>query len=198
MNEKPVLRQREWTEDELKAEGFQYFEPAKQLVMARLLVISKDINIKTETITGKIGDVICYKPGTEVKSSLDDYEQWPVRRDIFFKNYKAWDEPGWQPGPVEQHLMDNGCKPYYKSLGVWAQRLHQSRQVQSLESRAPVVIPAGYWLIIGVAGEPYSTPDYNFRSRYIVPQETLKERMYWATITEQAAQKNDAGAEDPS
>lgn len=172
MSEKPVLRQRKWTEDELKAEGFQYYEPVKQRIMARLLIETKDINLQTETITGRIGDIICYKPEGEVKQDPDEYEHWPVRRDIFFRNYKLWDAPDWEPTPAEKHLKSLGCRAYYKSLGVWAQRLREGRQVQSLESPAPVTIPPGYWLIIGVAGEPYSTPDGDFRERYIVPQGT--------------------------
>lgn len=183
MTNTTVLRQRNWTDEELKAEGFQQYKPIKQLVMARMLVAKKDIDIDTETITGKMGDFLCYRPGTERKDDPDDYDHWPVRRDIFFKSYEAWDEPHWTPNPAEQHLMSLGCRPYYKSLGVWAQRLHRGRQVQSLESPAPAKVPAGYWLIIGSEGEPYSMPDEDFRSRYVVPKETLKERIYWATVT---------------
>lgn len=183
MSETAILRQHDWTDDELKAGGFQYYTPIKRLIMARLLIEDKAIDISTETITGKIGDFICYLPDTQAKASPDDYEHWPVRRDIFFKNYKLWDEPNWQPNPAEQHLKTAGCEPYYKFLGVWAQRLHKGRRVQSLESPAPVLVPAGYWLMIGVAGEPYSTTDDDFRSRYIVADDTLKDRIYWAAIS---------------
>jgi hypothetical protein len=177
-----VLRQRKWTDDELKAAGFTYYEPVKRLVMARLLFESKDIDIQTETITGKVGDFICFNPGQTYHENPDDYDHWPVRRDIFFKTYKPWNEPDWKPNPAEQHLLSLGCQPYYKHQGVWAQRLRQPRLVQSLESAEPVCIPAGYWLIIGAAGEPYSTHDADFRERYIVPAESVRERLFWAAL----------------
>ena len=186
-----ILRQREWTDEELQAAGFQYFRPVKRLVMAKLLFDTKDIDIKVETITGNIGDFLCYYPGTEVRANPDEYDHWPVRRDIFFKTYKPWPKTDWEPNAPEKHLMDLGCLPYYKDLGVWAQRLHTSRQVQSLESPDPVAIPAGRWLLIGSHGEPYSTTDEEFRRRYIVPQETVKERMYWAAISSAANRNQD-------
>lgn len=177
-----VLRQRKWTDEELKAQGFQYYPPIKRLVMAKLLVETKNIDVQTETITGKVGDFICYNPGREYRPNPDDYDHWPVRRDIFFKNYKAWDEPAWKPNPAEKHLLSLGCQPYYKHQGVWAQRLRKPRVVQSLESPEPVEIPPGRWLIIGVEGEPYSTSDEEFRERYEVPAETVRERIYWAAV----------------
>ncbi|HLV36761.1 MAG TPA: hypothetical protein VKY59_16680 [Spirillospora sp.] len=186
-----VLRQHDWTEEELKAEGFQYYQPIKRLVMATLLIEAKNIDIQTETITGRVGDFICYDPGTEYHEDPDEYDHWPVRRDIFFKSYKPWDEPDWKPNAPEQHLLSLGCQPYYKHLGVWAQRLREPRRVQSLESPEPVTIPPGHWLIIGPEGEPYSTTDEDFRKRYEVPAETVRERMYWAAIKGQTDHNSD-------
>jgi len=59
-----------------------------------------------------------------------------------------------------------------------------------------VMIPPGYWLLIGVKGEPYSTTDEDFRSRYMVPEDTPAERAYWATITQQTSQESDTGCSD--
>ncbi|MBZ0301782.1 MAG: hypothetical protein K8J31_18690 [Anaerolineae bacterium] len=178
-----ILRQRKWTDEELKAEGFQYYQPVKRLVMARLLFQSKNIDLSTETITGKVGDFICYNPGSDYHENPDEYDHWPVRRDIFFKSYRPWDEASWKPNVPEKHLLSLGCQPYYKYLGVWAQRLRETRAVQSLESPEPVDIPAGYWLIIGSEGEPYSTPDDEFRKRYEVSAESVRDRIYWAAVT---------------
>ena len=178
-----ILRQREWNDDQLKAAGFQHYEPVKRLVMAKLLFDTKDIDIQVETITGRIGDFLCYSPGKTVHANPDEYDHWPVRRDIFFKTYKPWPKEGWEPNDAEKHLMELGCLPYYKDQGVWAQRLHKGRQVQSLESPQPVEIPAGRWLLIGSKGEPYSTTNDEFRKRYIVPQDSVKEKMYWATVS---------------
>lgn len=186
----PVLRQHNWTTEELQAAGFSYYEPVKRLVMAKLLIISKDIDIKIETITGKIGDFLCYNPGAERRENADDYDHWPVRRDIFFKTYKPWPREGWEPNPAEQHLMELDCVPYYKAQGVWAQRLREGRLVQSLESPAPVEVPPGRWLVIGSHGEPYSVTNEEFRKRYIVPQESVRERMYWASLDSLAQQED--------
>ncbi len=187
-----VLRQREWADEELKAAGFQFYKPVKRLVMAKLLFDTKNVDIQIETITGRIGDFLCYNPGQTVHDNPDEYDHWPVRRDIFFKTYKPWPKEGWEPNPAEQHLMDLGCLPYYKDLGVWAQRLHESRQVQSLESPEPVAIPPGRWLLIGSKGEPYSTTNEEFRKRYIVPQDSVKERIYWAAISSHANRNQDS------
>ena len=178
-----ILRQKDWSDEELKAAGFQYYEPVKRLVMAKLLVEEKDVNIEVETITGKIGDFILYTPGDKYHPDPDEYDHWPVRSDIFFKNYRPWDEPEWKPNEAEQHLLDLGCYPYYKIEGVWAQRLRQSRKAQSLESPEAIEVPAGRWLIIGSKGEPYNNTDDEFRKRYIVPQDSVRDRIYWATVS---------------
>ena len=176
-----VLRQKDWTDDEFKAAGFSYYKPVKQLVMAKLLIETKAFDVEVETITGKIGDFICYDPGEALQDNPDDYPHWPVRSDIFFRSYRNWDEPDWTPTPPEKHLIDQGC--HRLPTRVRAQRLRESRKVQSLESPQPVEVPAGRWLIIGGKGEPYHNTDEAFRERYIVPQDSLRERMYWAALT---------------
>ncbi len=178
-----ILRQQDWSDEDLKAAGFSHYAPVKQLVMAKLLIETKDFDVQVETITGKIGDFICYNPGDEVHENPDDYPHWPVRSDIFFRSYRPWDEPNWTPNPPEKQLMDLGCQAYYKIEGVWAMRLRESHKVQSLESPEPVEVPAGRWLIIGAKGEPYHNTDEAFRKRYVVPQDSLRDRMYWATVT---------------
>jgi hypothetical protein len=126
--------------------------------------------------------MMCYSPGNALKSDLKDYDQWPVRFDLFHQNYKAWPQNGWQPNPAEQHLMDNGCKPYYKASSVWARRLKRPVSLQSLESKEPVQIPPGRWLCIGAEGEPYHTANEKFCQNYIVPESDFLERLYWITM----------------
>jgi hypothetical protein len=106
-----------------------------------------------------------------------------VRRDLFRQTYRQWDEPDWKPNAAENHLMENGCRPFYKAVGVWAKRLRKSAYVQSLESPEPVLVPPGRWLCIGTEGEPYNMNDGNFRTRYIVPAETFGERIVWSLIS---------------
>lgn len=166
-----VLKQRDWTEAELKAANFRYYPVRKRLVMAKILHEARDIEITLEVLSAGEGDIICYTPGDEAKENLDDYNHWPVRRDLFRQNYRPWNEPGWQPNPAELHLMSYGCRPYYKTVGIWAQRLTRSLFVQSLESPRPVLLPPGRWLCIGVQGEPYHMNDYEFNSRYLTEPE---------------------------
>lgn len=185
-----VLRQRKWTEAELIAADFKLYFPTKRLVMARILPDAKSIAITLETLAARKGDIICYTPGNVVHENLDDYDHWPVRRDLFRQTYRQWDEPGWKPNPAENHLMENGCRPFYKAAGVWAKRLHRPLTVQSLESPEPVSVPPGRWLCIGTEGEPYNMNDDNFRTRYVVPPETFSERIVWRVISGLANLRN--------
>lgn len=178
-----ILRQQEWTDEELRAQGFQYYETIKRLTMAQVIRSTKNIEITLETLVAEAGDVMCYRPADQIMESLDEYEHWPVRRDVFVKNYRPWNEPNWQPTASEKHLMSRGCRPYFKAVGVWARRLRHSVMVQSLESPQPVLVPAGRWLCIGSHGEPYNMNNANFRSRYVVPPSSLRERLYWAAVS---------------
>lgn len=179
---KKVLRQHKWTEAQLEAGGFQYYETIKRLVMARVITQPQNIQITVELLVAKSGDVVCYTPGETVMPDIDHYHHWPVRHDVFNKTYQAWDEKPFIPTPAQRHLMEHGCRPYFKSTGVWAQRLRKSVWTQSLESPKPALIPQGRWLLIGSEGEPYHTNDKDFRSRYVVPPDNFAERLYWATV----------------
>lgn len=166
-----VLRQRKWTEAELQRSGFRYYLPTKRLVMARIVKDQespKIIDRTKESLIAKTGDVICYNAGQEAKASVDDYDQWPVRLDLFKQNYKPWDDIRWKPTPAEAHLWKHGCKPFYKAAGVWAMRLGKPVYIQSLESPEPVLVEAGRWLCIGAKGEPYHMDNKKFTSHYIV------------------------------
>lgn len=183
MAEVEVLRQREWTESDLIAAHFKRYEPRKRLVMAKVLRTSRTIAITMESLLATAGDIICYDPGNgEARPDLDDYDHWPVRKDLFRQNYKQWDEKGWRPNAAEAHLLENGCRPYYKAAGIWARRLRKGLVVQSLESPEPILVPPGRWLCIGTEGEPYHMSDSKFRTRYVVPQESAAERLFWKLL----------------
>jgi len=164
-----VLRQREWTEAELAAAGFDYYQPVKRLVMARMITEETNIELSLEILTASSGDIIVYAPGDTVKPELDDYDHWPVKRDVFRQVYKRWDDSQWKPNEAQRHLLGNGCLPFYRARGVWALKLPISIYVQSLESPQPVVVPAGRWLCIGAEGEPYNMSDADFYERYVIP-----------------------------
>lgn len=173
MSDFKVIQPKKRTEEELIAEGFVHYPRRKQLVMARELTAAeapKTIVTPWDTLIAEAGDMICYDPGVERKASLDEYEHWPVQRDLFDKTYAPWDEPDHETTPAEQHLRAAGCKPYYKSAGVWAKRIDEPHFVLTLESRGSVIIPAGAWVCIGEAGEPWSQDDDEFRSRYVVDE----------------------------
>jgi hypothetical protein len=163
-----VLRKRNWTDAQLIAGGFRYFEPRKRLVMARVISTVTNIELTLETLMADAGDIICYNPGDHLKNAVDQYEHWPVAKELFKKTYKQWDDGSWRPNPAEAHLMEHGCLPYFKSTGVWALRLPISIYVQSLESPEPSVVPRGRWLCIGSEGEPYNMNDEQIHARYVM------------------------------
>lgn len=171
MPEIRVLRQRNWTEDELKAVGFIYYQTRKRLIMAKVMAEALNIEVTLETLIVGAGDIVCYEPGDQAQPSVDDFDHWPVRRDLFMKTYRAWDDPSWRPNAAESQLLQHGCRPYYKVAGVWALQLPKGIYLQSLESPQPVRVPAGRWLCIGSKGEPYHMSDRKFRDRYIMPEQ---------------------------
>ena len=167
-----VLRQRRWTEDELRDSKLKYYPPRKQLVMAHVLEIPTEVKATIEILAASKGDIMIYDPGDTAKqATIDDYDHWPVNRDLFRKTYKPWDDVSWQPTEAEAHLIAHGCRPFYKYAGVWALRLTHPVPIQSLESKEPVQVPPGRWLVIGSQGEPYHMSDDKFRSRYIMPDQ---------------------------
>lgn len=167
-----VIRQRDWTETELRAAGYRYYVRQKQLVMARALPgeeAPKQIAASWATLYAQAGDMICYRPeGEAARASIDAFDHWPVQREIFEQDYVAWDGPPLPDTPAMRQLRAAGCQPYYKQAGCWARCLTEPAQVQSLESPEPVRYPAGAWVCIGSKGEPWAQPDDDFRSRYVV------------------------------
>lgn len=167
-----VFKQRKWTDAQLTAEGFRHYQSKKRVTMARLLPkeeAPKVIRTPWDTIIAQAGYYIAYHAGSNVKQSLDDYEPRPIEPHIFRQTYRRWDEPDWRPTPPEAHLIKLGCKPYYKIVGVWARRLREPLWVQSIESTKPTLAPAGAWLCVGAAGEPWTVTDEWFRERYVLP-----------------------------
>ncbi len=165
-----VIKQHDWTEAELAAAGFQYYDRIKQLIMARVLPESEApltiVLSEFETTEVEAGYIIVYEPGHYLRARLNDYRHWPVHPDIFSRSYTAWDEPDHQATPQEKHLRRYGCKPYYNSDGVWAKELMEGTWLQSLESKEPVLVPPGEWLLIGTMGEPWYTDAATFYARY--------------------------------
>ena len=165
-----IIQQRQWTDDELRAAGFTYYERKKQLVMVRMMgEDSKRIRMTLETLEVGKGYVLCYDPGHVVRPNPDDYDHWPVRPDIFKATYRAWDVANWSPSAPEQHLLRLGCSPYYKFTGMWAKLVTEPIRVKSIESSEGVEVPAGMWLAIGTMGEPWYMTEDKLRARYIVP-----------------------------
>lgn len=164
-----MLKQRQWTDAELLAAGFHRYQRRKTVVLARELPpheAPKTIRVELDTLVVPAGYILCYEVnGGKPKASIDDYPQRPVDPIIFRKTYCPWND-AWTPTPVQRHLLEMGCAPFYKSVGAWAKQLDAPQWIQSLESLEPVLVPAGAWVLIGVDGEPYSTTDEEFRKRY--------------------------------
>ena len=166
MDPDEVLRQRDWSEDELRAAGFQFWLPRKRLVMARELRTAQTIVSNAGPLQALPGDMLCYRPDDPTQPGGG--ERWPVRRELFERVYRPWDEALPQVAGLEA-LQQAGCRPWYKVRGVWALGLLAARRVQSLESAQPVTVAAGNWLLIGLAGEPWHMDDAAFHSRYHLP-----------------------------
>lgn len=168
-----VLRQRAWTDDELRAAGFRYYERKKQLVMVRELPASEapvEMDLAVDKVIVPAGYLICYDPGQAIHAALADYDAWPVEPGIFASTYRAWDEPDWAPNETERRLIELGCRPYYKASGVWAKRLNEPMAVQSRESPEPVLVERGAWVAVGSEGEPWPIANEAFRERYLLPE----------------------------
>jgi hypothetical protein len=165
-----VIKQRSWTKQELKREGFAYYERRKELVMARELPASeapKEIKSSCdEPLIVEAGYMICYSPNEDLHHTLDAYEQWPVEPEIFGDTYSSWDESLDDLSHTAKQLMDLGCRPYYKSKGVWAKQADAECYIQSLESEKPLQVEPGWMVVIGADGEPYCMTEDEFLSRY--------------------------------
>ena len=168
MDAAEVLRQRDWSEDALRAAGFRFWLPRKRLVMARELSAAQTVMSNAGPLQALPGDILCYRPDDPAQSG--EGERWPVRRELFEGVYRPWDEALPQLAGLEA-LQQAGCRPWYKYRGLWALRLQAARRVQSLESAQPVTVAAGNWLLIGLAGEPWHMDDAAFHSRYHRPGE---------------------------
>ncbi|MDX1992266.1 MAG: hypothetical protein SF029_07745 [bacterium] len=168
-----IIKQKQWSEAELRKRGYEYYLRKKELTMVRELPASEaPKRIRTsdgQELIAQAGYLICYRPGDHVRPRLDDYEHWPVEPSVFSKTYRQWDRPDWEPNAAVRHLMRLGCQPYYKCAGVWAKRLTQDALLQSMEHRRPVLVEAGEYVAVGVDGEPYSMGEKTFHSRYERP-----------------------------
>jgi hypothetical protein len=164
-----VVRKQDWTDEELKEKGFEHVPRKKELIMARELPASEaPLQIRThwgEILIAQAGYMICYSVADELKANISDYEHWPVEAAIFEKTYKAWDE-AFQPNPAQRHLIEHGCKPYYKTAGVWAKTLEEDIYIQGVEHEKPILVSKERVLAIGAEGEPYHMGNDTFHDRY--------------------------------
>lgn len=161
-----VLRQRDWSEQELLENGFRYYKRRKRVVLARQLPLEEaplQISYENDIMTATAGYMICFSAGWLKRKSLYDH---------FADLYLEWDDPTWKPKRGEKHLMSLGCKPYYNAVGVWAKKLTQPQWIQSVEDDKPFEAPIGAWLLLGAKGSamgaPYWGLDKGFTKKFIV------------------------------
>ncbi len=176
-----ILKQRKWTDAELFDEGFRQYERKKTVVLARELPAKeapKRIRTAWDTLVAHAGYMICYDVSDGVRhKDLDSYNHWPVEPSIFLRTYRKWEYTApWQPNAAEKHLIELGCKPFYKVAGVWAKKLTKPEWIESKESIEPILIPPGGWIAIGVDGEPFSMTEADFRKRYDQPAVATRRR----------------------
>jgi hypothetical protein len=165
-----TIQQRKWTEQELRAAGFSHYYRKKEVVLARQLT-AKEAPLRIRTYAGDeliapAGYIVCYLPGSQRMQHIRDYEHWPVEPSIFQQTYQVWDVLDWQPSPAQKHLIEHGCRPFYKAAGIWAKRLEEDVYIQGLEHEKPVLLRQNQILAIGQQGEPYHIGEEAFHSRY--------------------------------
>lgn len=174
-------QQRDWNDDELRAQGFEHYERRKRMMLARQLgTTEKPLQIRTDQgdiLNVKVGYYLVYDAGEVVQASLHDYYQWPVDPHIFESTYRAWDEAMPPLTAAEQDLLNRGCQPYYKAAGVWAKSLEEDTYIQSMEHDAPVLIQQGRVIAIGSEGEPYHMSQESFVERYTL-ERNLRLRLW--------------------
>jgi hypothetical protein len=170
-----VIRQRDWSEQELLANGFRYYERKKSVVLARELPPEEaplKMYYENDTHIATAGYMICFSADWRRKKNLYDYDHWPVAPNHFADTYLEWDDPTWKPNRGEKHLMSLGCKPYYNAVGVWAKKLTQPQWIQNPEQSKPFEVPAGAWLLLGAKGSalgvPYWSTDKGFKGRFFI------------------------------
>lgn len=174
MESDPILRQRDWSEQELLDNGFRYYERRKYVVLARELPPEEaplTMRYENDVLTATAGYMICFNADWRKRKSLYDYHHWPVAPDHFADTYHEWDDPTWKPNRGEKHLMSLGCKPYYNAAGVWAKKLTHPQWIQNPEQTEPFEVPAGAWLILGATGSTKGVPMWyrtGLEKRFIV------------------------------
>ena len=172
MNAKDVLKQRDWTENELYEAGFNYYQRDKRLVLARELPPEEaplKMKYQDDELIATAGYMICFRESWRKRKSLYDYYHWPVAGDHFADLYEEWDEP-WKPNRGQRHLLSLGCKPYFNTAGVWAKKLTHPQWIFGTEHDEPFEVPAGAWLLLAAKGSamgaPYWCEDKGFHSRF--------------------------------
>lgn len=164
-----VIIQKNWTDDELRTEGFAPYNIRKSRRFSRILPPDESpltIHLtQWDTVEIEAGYHIVFFAGDILQKTLYDYEHWPVSPQHYALTYADWDEP-FTPSPTEAHLISLGCVPCYKFAGIWAKKLTEPTYVQSVESSQPVLLPPGIWVGIGATGEPWHMEDEQFNRRY--------------------------------
>jgi hypothetical protein len=174
MIQQKVYIQRDWTDQELVADGFLSYRPVKHITMVRMLPpeeAPKTMKAAGNTITAEAGYWVAYVAGETLKATLDDYNPRPIEPVIFAETYRHWDEPNIELTPTETHLQELGCNTYYKTGSIWAKKLDTEIWVQGIESNKPTRTPSGMWLCVGMEGEPWSITDAWFQAHYLLPRQ---------------------------
>jgi hypothetical protein len=163
-----VYVQRDWTDQELMADGFLSYRPVKRITMVRMLPpeeAPKTMKAAGNTITAEAGYWIAYVAGDALKETLDDYKPRPIEPDIFAETYRPWDEPNWQLTPTEAHLQRLAASPITKSP---ASGQNSWPKPGCGWKREPSLAPKGAWFCVGT-GEPWSITEAWFQAHYLLP-----------------------------
>ena len=98
---------------------------------------------------------------------IDELPAHPIQWDIFTKTYKPLSIDLNKLNKAERSLINQGCRPFYKFVGVWGKLVTGETWINGLEhGNEEVEVPVGHVLMIGVDGEPYHTSLRKFVGLY--------------------------------
>lgn len=173
-----IYIQRDWTNQELLADGFLSYSPVKRITMAR--IPSTDETLKTI----KVGYWIAYVTGETLKEKGDGYQLCLIEPSVFLKSYKPWDEPNWQPTLAEAYLQRLNCQPYYEIAMVWAKQLSKPIWILGIDCDEILLAPKDDWLCLNTEGKLWTTPQEYFYTRYLLSQQNSFKKSYHYSTTQ--------------
>lgn len=177
-----------WNEQEYREHSYHYYQRRPIVVMAKpLTAMEAPMNIVTswdeELQATEAGYMVVFNPteGEENTALWYITDRHPIQYDIFADTYALWPGKLADLTPEQHNLVQQGCIPYIKIVGVWAKVVNVPTQIRGLEHwNNSVDVPMGHVIAVGIEGEPYNMPFSSFHMRYVTegtPMEHVTEML---------------------